>query len=368
MDSNRFRNNSGNDMNPGGNMEGGMNDSSGMGNTGGMNGGSGMGNTGGMNGGSGMGNTGGMNGDSGMGNTGGMNNDMDHNIGGNMEGGTNINAGTGESEGATPIVPLPAFGGNTPAFPETNFTTDTDRNGNINVTPRIPLPAPGTGDAVFSGNNSSGFQGTIITVLPRPVTSCFYCNSNSFGTIRFLNAAIGYQPFVISVNNRTAVDTLSYAEVSDYGRVSTGYQTVSVSAANGYIYVSKQVRVTIGATLTIAIVNTAGGLDFVEISDAFCYTPLGGACIRVSNLSYNAGPLTLSTYSGNISFQNVKFMEVTNYIRVVPSRYDIYVSNVNEALLSTEITVRSGSQYTIYMFNWNESPTAIRTLIIEDRK
>ncbi|MBO5092823.1 MAG: DUF4397 domain-containing protein [Lachnospiraceae bacterium] len=279
---------------------------------------------------------------------------------------TNITMGNGDSEGATPIIPLPAFSGNAPVLPQMNFTTDT--NGNVNVSPRIPLPAPGEGDAVFSGNNSSGFQGTIITVLPRPVTSCFYCNSSSFGTIRFFNAAIGYQPFVVSINNRTAVDTLSYAEVSDYGRVSTGYQTITVSAANGYIYVSKQVRVTIGATLTIAIVGTAGGLDFVEVNDAFCYTPLGGACIRVSNLSYNAGPLTLSTYSGNISFQNVKFMEVTNYVRVVPSRYDIYVSNVNEALLSTEIAVRSGSQYTIYMFNWNESPTAIRTLIIEDRK
>ena len=61
-------------------------------------------------------------------------------------------------------------------------------------------------------------------------------------------------------------------------------------------------------------------------------------------------------------------MEVTNYVRIVPAHYDIYVSNVNEVLLSTELTVRSGSQYTIYMFNWTESPTAIRTLIIEDRR
>lgn len=356
MDSNEFRNNSGS-MNPGNHMVNDMNN--GIKPMDGM--GSGM-NPGNMDNRNRMGNTDDMNNETGM------DNGINNNISGNRNDTTNINTDNGAREGATPIIPLPAFGRNTPVYPETNFTTDTDTNGNVNVTPRIPLPVPGEGDSVFSGNNSSGFQGTIITVLPRPVTSCFYCNSNSFGTIRFFNAAIGYQPFVVSINNRTAVDTLSYAEVSDYGRVSTGYQTISVSAPNGYIYISKQVRVTIGATLTIAIVSTAGGLDFVEVNDAFCYTPLGGACIRVSNLSYNAGPLTLSTYSGNISFQNVKFMEVTNYVRVVPSRYDIYVSNVNEALLSTEIAVRSGSQYTIYMFNWNESPTAIRTLIIEDRK
>ena len=237
------------------------------------------------------------------------------------------------------------------------------------ITPVIPFPNPSPGGSpVFSGNNSSGFQGTIITVLPRPVTPCFYCNSNSYGTIRFLNAAVGYNPFVISVNNRTVVNTLEYAEVSDYGRVSSGYQTITVAGRNGYIYISKQIRVTVGATMTIAIVNTAGGLDLVEINDAVCYTPLGGSCIRTCNLSYNAGPLTLSTYSGNVVFRNVGFMEVTNYTRVVPAHYDIYVSNTNEVLLSTEITVRSGSQYTIYLFNWTESPTAIRTLIIEDRK
>ena len=289
---------------------------------------------------------------------------------GNIGNGSNNN---GNNDAATPVIPLPNPGEGGPVYPgnmgNNNMGNNNNGNGNSsNITPIIPLPNPGEGGPIFSGNNSSGFQGTIITVLPRPVTPCFYCNSNSYGTIRFLNAAVGYNPFVISINNRTAVDTLEYAEVSDYGRVSSGYQTVTVAGRNGYIYISKQLRITVGATMTIAIVNTAGGLDLVEINDAVCYTPLGGSCIRTCNLSYNAGPLTLSTYSGNVVFRNVGFMEVTNYTRVVPARYDIYVSNTNEVLLSTEITVRSGSQYTIYLFNWTESPTAIRTLIIEDRK
>ena len=266
----------------------------------------------------------------------------------------------GGGNDTTPVIPLPNPGEGGPVFPGGN-------NGTNNM-PVIPLPNPGEGGPVFSGNNSSGFQGTIITVLPRPVTPCFYCNSSSYGTIRFLNAAVGYNPFVISINNRTAVNTLEYAEVSEYGRISSGYQTITGAGRNGYIFISKQIRVTVGATMTVAIVNTAGGLDLVEINDAVCYTPMGGACIRACNLSYNAGPLTLSTYSGNVVFSNVAFMEVTNYVRVIPAHYDIYVSNRNEALLSTEITVRSGSQYTVYMFNWTESPTAIRTLIIEDRK
>lgn len=272
--------------------------------------------------------------------------------------------GNNNNMAGTPVIPLPNPGEGGPAYPGNSGSN----NNNITGTPVIPLPNPGEGGPVYPGNQFPGIQGTIITVLPRPVTPCFYCNSNSYGTIRFLNTAIGYNPFVISINNRTAVDALEYAEVSEYGRISSGYQTITVSGRNGYIYISKQIRVSVGATMTIAIVNTAGGLNLVEINDASCYTPMGGACIRVSNLSYNAGPLTLSTYSRNIVFQNVTFMEVTNYVRVVPARYEIFVSNQNEVLLSTEITARSGSQYTVYMFNWNESPTAIRTLIIEDRR
>lgn len=294
--------------------------------------------------------------------------------------------------GATPIVPLPNPGEGGPVYPGENMPVQPDNNGSSPLPetpdanrPVIPLPNPGEGGPVYPGNqmpqnpgtsfpiypdnnNTSGILGTIITVLPRPVTSCFYCNSNSYGTIRFLNAAMGYNPFVISVNNRTAVDTLEYAEVSEYGRISSGYQTITVSAKNGYIYISKQIRVTVGSTATIAIVNTAGGLDLVEINDVPCRTPMGSSCVRVCNLSYNAGALTLSTYSGNAVFPNVAFMETTPYIRMLPARYDIYISNTNEVLLSTEITVRSNAQYTIYLFNWNESPSAIRTLIIEDRK
>lgn len=299
--------------------------------------------------------------------------------------------GNNNKAAATPVIPLPNPGEGGPVYPGNNFNPEPDNgastpviplpnpgeggpvypgnmpgdNGNV---PVIPLPNPGEGGPVYPGNHFPPMLGTIITVLPRPVTPCFYCNTNSYGTIRFLNAAVGYNPFVISVNNRTAVDTLEYAEVSEYGRISSGYQTITVAGRNGYIYITKQIRVTVGATMTIAIVNTAGGLDLVEINDSSCYTPLGGSCLRACNLSHNAGPLTVSTYSGNIVFQNVMFKEVTNYVRVIPAHYDIYVASANEVLLSTDLTVRSNAQYTIYMFNWNESPTAIRTLIIEDRK
>lgn len=250
-----------------------------------------------------------------------------------------------------PVIPLPNPGEGGPVF---------DGNNNDDNDPIIPLPNPGEGGPVFPG--------PIITVPVRPVLPCFFCNATSNGSVRFLNAAFGYGAFTISISNNVVVRNLEYAEISDYGRVSTGYQTVSIAAGNGYIYVSKQIRVKVGSKVTIAVVNVAGGLDFTVIDDETCNTPLGGSCLRACNLSYNSGPLNVFTTSDNLIFGDVEFLEVTNYRRVLPGTYVINVANSQEFLITTEVTTRSNSQYTIYIFNWEADPTALRTLIIEDRK
>lgn len=249
-----------------------------------------------------------------------------------------------------PVIPLPNPGEGGPVY-------GGDENENI---PIKPLPNPGEGGPVYPG--------PIITVPVRPVIPCFFCNNNSNGSVRFLNAANGYNAFVISVSNKVVVDNLEYAEVSEYGQVAVGFQTITVSGKNGYIYISKQVRITVGSKMTIAIVNIAGGLDLTIINDVMCNTPLNGSCIRACNLSYNVGDLNF--YLGNkiLIFANVGFTEVTNYRRIMPGTYMFNISNGKEFLVSTELTTRMNSQYTLYCFNWSSEADAIRTLVVEDRK
>ena len=115
-------------------------------------------------------------------------------------------------------------------------------------------------------------------LLPQTNRNCRFCNFNQWmpAGVRVLNAAVNYNPF----------------SVTRYSQVNQGYQTVTLSGANGYIYLQKQVYVGDGMT-TIAIVNAASGLDVIAISDTACATNSFSACIRVANLAYYSGPINV---------------------------------------------------------------------------
>lgn len=296
-----------------------------------------------------------------------------------------------EEEGAMPVIPLPNPGEGGPVYdggestepsipsmPSTPSRPTIPSRPTPSVpstpsrptpsTPTIPLPNPGEGGPVYGGNmtGTGGFN-SIITVIPRPIVPCFFCNSNTVGQLRFLNAATGYNPFRVSINNRTILSTLDYAEVSQYGRVSAGMQTVTVLGQNGYVYLSKQMMISANAKQTFAIVNTAGGLDLAVIADQACGTPGNASCLRVCNLSYNSGPVNLILSNGFVVFRNLNFMDVSSYKRLMPGRYLFFVSQEGRVLVTSPINVQSNSQYTIYIFNWNNSPDMLRTLVVEDR-
>lgn len=49
-------------------------------------------------------------------------------------------------------------------------------------------------------NEGPGGTGTsVITVFPKPIIPCYLCENNQNGLVRFLNAAAGYNPFLIYI-------------------------------------------------------------------------------------------------------------------------------------------------------------------------
>lgn len=290
----------------------------------------------------------------------------------------------------TPVIPLPNPGEGGPVddgftMPDDNFpviplpnpgeggpVADPSDGSNI---PVIPLPNPGEGGPVADGNTSGswnppGILGSIITVFPRPIIPCFFCNTTQYGTVRFLNAAAGYNPFLIYINNQLVVNSLDNAEISQYGRVSSGSQTITVSGMNGYVYIQKQINVRAGSAMTVAIINTQSGLDLMTINDTQCQSGFGTGCFRVANLSVTNQNLNVSL-NNFFSFRNVTYKEVTGFSYITAGNYTVRVYNnpslTGNALVTSSMTLRSNTAYTLYIFNWNQSRDAIRTLIVEDR-
>jgi hypothetical protein len=277
-------------------------------------------------------------------------------------------------DGGTPVIPLPnpGEGGPLPTFPNNN-------NGGGHI-PVVPLPNPGEGGPLptfpnnnNSGNNSGGgILGSIITVIPRPIIPCYFCNSTQYGTVRFLNAASGYNPFLIYIGNQLVVNSLGNSEISQYGRVSSGSQTITVAGQNGYVYIQKSIMVRSGQAMTIAIFNTANGLDLMEIMDNTCNAGAGTGCFRACNLSVTNQSLNVSLNNNYVNFQGLAYRQITGVVYLPMGSYLVQVFNnpsfTGNSLVSSTLYVRPGTSYTLYIFNWNSSRDAIRTLVVEDRQ
>ena len=282
--------------------------------------------------------------------------------------------------GQIPVIPLPNPGEGGPVYP--------GDDGSV-VEPVIPLPNPGEGGPVYPGNNwncPSGICGGI-TILPGIIGTVWPGASK----VRFLNAAFGYPNFRIFVNNNRFVNLLNYASVTGYGRVAAGYQTVTVSGPDGYIYIQKTLPFQVGAATTVAIINTAGGMDLLQIADSCCPPTNGFSNFRIGNLAFNSGPLDVIMSDGRVVYGDLRFKEIGAFKRIMPGTYQFFYAETDlvpmpasvdietldsawlgvypphETFGSLYLNVTSNAIYSVYLLQSGTGRNNIQNLILMDR-
>lgn len=284
--------------------------------------------------------------------------------------------------GATPVIPLPNPGEGGAVFPGSN----SGNNMGGGATPVIPLPNPGEGGAVFPGNNINNrpgnnfipsIPGTVIITYPRPNENCSFCNpgSDQNGMVRFMNAASGYNPFWVYINDKLLANDFGFADLTEYVEVATGRPVITLMGENGYVYLQQPVEIKSGSTLTMAIVNTDSGLGLKVIQDTNCDRSRNNSCVRVGNLTYSGGPLNVIIGNRYVAFRNVNSGEITDFATIFPGEYSYTVSRTNNTmypvwgsttLLQSALYLQRDKNYTIYLFQYNPSADAIKALIVED--
>lgn len=236
-------------------------------------------------------------------------------------------------------------------------------------TPSVPSrPVPPVFRPVFPGVGSS------VTIIPGISFPCFQCNASTvLGRIRVLNASTGYQPFYVYLGNWLIATQLGNGNLTSYVQAAAGTQTITVAGANGYIYLQKSIMVRSGVPMTVAIINTASGLDLMEISDLSCNAPVGFSCLRTCNLSPNMGAFDVTLENRMTSmtpFTNVRFREVTPYTSVTPGQYQIFISRTGSfpgnAIASASARLNSNVSYTLYIFNAPTEAEGLRSLIVSN--
>jgi len=279
------------------------------------------------------------------------------------------------NEADIPITPLPNPGEGGPV----DSGNSMDNGAGV---PVIPLPNPGEGGPVDSGRPNfppifrpifPGGTGGSVTVIPGITFPCYNCTATSFGRVRILNASTGYQPFYVYIGNWMVASGLANGDITSYVQAASGTQTITVSGANGYVYIQKPVQVRASSSITIAIINTASGLDIMEISDISCNAPSGTSCLRACNLSQNLGPFDVSIGNQNSSymaFTNVRYREVTPYTSFYPGWYQLYIARTG-AYPSTYVAtaaanMSANNSYTLYMFNAPNATDGLRTMVVSN--
>lgn len=297
-----------------------------------------------------------------------------------------------------PVAPLPNPGEGGPVYDD---SMDNNSGGNgsfgddLSSIPVIPLPNPGEGGPVYNGPDHNRPSGSMwqpgyshvpvyrpvfpsngsITIFPGIGFPCYNCTtSSSLGRVRILNASSGYPPFNVSLGNWRIGEQLDNGDTTSYVQASSGFQTVTVSGTNGYIYIQKMITIRSGSASTVAIINTSTGLDLLEISDLSCNGPSGTTCIRACNLSPDLGPFDVALENrGNSyrAFTNVRFQEVTPFSSFAAGWYSIYVFRTNafnnsNAIAAASASLKAGKSYTLYMFNDPSNTGGLRTLILSN--
>ena len=273
---------------------------------------------------------------------------------------------SGDDDSQIPAIPLPNPGEGGPVYP------GSDDNAQI---PVIPLPNPGEGGPVYPG-------GFIQPIQPLPTVT--------YAAVRFLNAAYGYPAFRVYVGNRRAARLLNFASLSAYVRLAAGYQTVTVTGMDGYVYIQKTIPFEAGGRFTIAVINRPGGLDLLRITDNCCFTSLQAAHFRVGNLARNSGALDVLLPDGRAVYSDVRFKEIASFKRIAPGAYEFLFAETNQlpapaysdietldsvfiganplpdTAASVYLQVTRGRAYTVYLLQNGQSYNAVSPLVVED--
>ncbi len=267
-------------------------------------------------------------------------------------------------EPSTPVIPAAPTTPAVPVIPALPTTPAIPTIPAVPTTPAIPITPP--------------------SVQPLPQ----YPRNTS---VRFLHAAYGYPAFRLYIDNRRVVNFLGFGALSAYTYLPAGYQTVTVTGTDGYIYLQKTLPIESNSLSTIAIVNRSGGIDLLKIADACCPSSSNRANFRVSNLARNSGPLDVLLADGRVIYSDVRFKETTAYKRIAPGQYEFLFAETNQLpspaytdiesldsafigmnplpsmAASLYLNVRPRVNYTVFLLQSGQSYNAISTLVAENR-
>jgi Alginate O-acetyl transferase AlgF. len=192
--------------------------------------------------------------------------------------------------------------------------------------------------------------------------------------IRVLHAAPGAPAVDVYVNGNLIAKNLSFEEITSYIPVPPGKYQVEVFPAGEMTTPVISTNITLPAltAMTIAAIGEMPNISLYPIPEV--YMPQINpqkSYVRFAHLSPNAPAVDVTLPGGTIVFENVKYQQYTDYMKINPGTYTLQVrpTGTEAAVLTVpDVTFMPGTIYSVYATGLVGGEPPLSAIVVTDSK
>ncbi|WP_300384915.1 DUF4397 domain-containing protein [Clostridium sp.] len=189
--------------------------------------------------------------------------------------------------------------------------------------------------------------------------------------IRFLNGTSLNKEIGIYVDENLVVESMKFADITDYKDISPGLHVIKVynkEDPNKPI-LEKRVDIAPNSNYTLSIVDVKDALDNLLLKDGGEDKIKINSHLRFINLSKNAPLMSLSLLNDIVLFDNVEYIETTNYYNLSSAIYNFKITFLDNTIIAKTISnkvLENGKFYTIYVLGLLNGNPPLGYIMVED--
>ena len=190
--------------------------------------------------------------------------------------------------------------------------------------------------------------------------------------IRFLNATSINRRIQIYVNDNIFIDSMKFADITDYKIIPPGTHTINIYIEGNTTkkVLEKTIDVAPNSNYTVSIVDIEDALDNLILKDGEEGRVNTKSHLRFINLSKNAPLMSLSLLNDIVLFENVEYLETTNYYDLSAAIYNFKITYLDNTIIAKTISnklLENGKFYTIYILGLLNGNPPMGYMMVEDQ-
>jgi hypothetical protein len=172
----------------------------------------------------------------------------------------------------------------------------------------------------------------------------------------------------VYANGIVVARNLGYRGFTEYMNVAPGAYNIEIFPTGRQDVPVLRTNATLAARTiyTLAAVGQLPNISLLPITEPKMVIPTGMTMVRASHLSPTAPHVNVTMANGTILFNDVEFMETTNYIPVRPGNIHLQLRalGTNQVVLDIpNINLQANRQYTVYVVGLPGGQPTLQVLI-----